>query len=204
MIFYGTKSSAIKTGKITNVTCPNCHNNVEMSYTVYGKYAHMYWIPFFSIGKEKIFECNHCKATYYLKDLPQQIKNKFATEQNNNPAKTPLSHFSLLFILVGFIAFAVYFGIKSDADTKVFAKSPKVGDVFYEITTSGKYSTSKIVEITKDSILVMQNQFESDKKKDVDKQSADKDKYTMPFSFSKKKYEELTLKGDTIYKIVRE
>ena len=95
MIFYGSKSSEIGTGKLRNVTCPHCQNNVEMNFSVFGRYSHIYWIPFFPIGKENILECNSCKSTYHLKDLPETIKQKFNQDLERNPIKTPISHFSL-------------------------------------------------------------------------------------------------------------
>jgi hypothetical protein len=204
MIFYGTRSSNIKNGEIRNVTCPHCQANVSMNYNVFGKYAHIYWIPFFPMGKTNIVECRSCKASYDVATVDQSIKDKFKKEQEQNPTKTPLTHFSLLFLFGIGILFAVYFGLKGESDTKEFAKNPKVGDVFYEALANGHFSTSKISKITKDSIYVLQNNKESIKKKDVSKQSAEEANFTMEWAFSKKKYTELATKGDTIYKILRD
>ena len=203
MIFYGSKSSEIGTGKLRNVTCPHCQNNVEMNFSVFGRYSHVYWIPFFPIGKENILECNSCKSTYHLKDLPETIKQKFNQDLERNPIKTPISHFSLTFLTVIGIAIATFFSFKSDSDTKDFAKTPKVGDIFYETTApKGWFSTSKITRVTKDSIFVMQNNLESEKKEDVDEQATEDKNYTMPYQFSRKKYQFLVEK-DSVYKITR-
>jgi zinc-ribbon family len=203
MIIYGSKGVSIQNGKVRNVTCPHCTNNVEMNYSVFGRYAHVYWIPFFPIGKEKILECNSCKSSYHLKDLPEQIKQKFQQEQDRNPAKTPVTHFSFL-ILIGIgVAIGTFFSFKEGSETNEFAKKPKVGDILYETTATGKFSTSKITEITKDSIFVMQNNLESESRTDVDEQSAKDENYTMPYGFAKKRYLDLAAKGDTIYKIIR-
>jgi zinc-ribbon family len=204
MIFYGTKASNIKNGDLRNVTCPNCQTNVSMNYSVYSKYAHIYWIPFFPIGKTNIIECKSCKASYDLAKVDQSIKEKFKKEQEQNPTKTPLTHYSLLFLFGIGIAFAIYSSFKSDSDTKEFAKNPKVGDIFYEALSNGHFSSSKITKITKDSILVLQNNKESFEKKDVSTQSSDKVNFTMEWGFSKKKYTELATKADSIYKIIRE
>ncbi len=203
MIFYGSNSSNIQTGKIKNVTCPHCTNNVDMNYSVYGRYSHIYWIPFFPIGKEKILECNSCKSSYHLKDLSEQINQKFQQAQDRNPAKTPVTHYSFSFLIGIGIAIAIFFSFKSDSETKEFAKKPKIGDIFYETTASGKFSTSKITEITTDSIFVLQNNLESESRSDVDSQSAKEENYTMPYGFSKKKYLDFATKGDTVYKIIR-
>jgi zinc-ribbon family len=204
MIFYGTKASNIKNGELRNVTCPHCQTNVSMNYSVYSKYAHIYWIPFFPISKTNIIECRSCKASYDLATVDQSIKEKFKKEQEQNPAKTPLTHYSLLFLLGIGMGFGVYSVIKEGSDTEEFAKNPKVGDVFYEALSNGHFSTSKITKVTKDSILVLQNNKESVEKTNVSTQSADKENFTMEWGFSKKKYTELAIKGDSIYRIVRE
>ena len=51
MIFYGTNAKNIKNGKVINVQCPNCEQNTSMTYSVFGKYAHVYWVPFIPYKK---------------------------------------------------------------------------------------------------------------------------------------------------------
>ena len=91
MIFYGTNASRLKDGRLNNVTCPNCNNDTAMNYSVFGKYAYLYWIPVFPIGKENVLECNSCNKTYNLNELPDQIKRKFETEKHTG---LPLQHFA--------------------------------------------------------------------------------------------------------------
>jgi hypothetical protein len=204
MIFYGTNSSNLKTGKLRNVTCPNCGTDSSMDYTIFGKYAHIYWIPFFPTGRTNIVECNNCKATYDIKNLDEIIKNKFKQEQDRNPTKTPIKHFAMSFIIGFLILGFVLVGIKSDNDSEEFAKNPKVGDVFYETTSSGNYSTSKIVKVTKDSVFVMQNNMETDKKSSVDEIAGKEENYTSPFKYSKKQVMEAAKTDKEIYEIQRE
>jgi hypothetical protein len=84
MIFYGTKASTIKNGQIINVDCPNCETNSSMIYSVFGKYAHIYWIPLFPIKKITITECNNCKKTFEYKELPQAIQTKLDREKEKD------------------------------------------------------------------------------------------------------------------------
>ncbi len=204
MVFYGTKSSEIGNGQIRNVTCPNCQTNISMNYSIFGKYAHIYWIPFFPIGKEQILECNSCKASYYLKDLPETIKQKFKQEQDRNPSKTPISHFSGLFVAVIGITITAFFAFRSNEDTKEFAKNPKIGDIFYERTLkSGWYSSAKIIKVTKDSVYCLENNMETDQKSSVDKIAGKPENFTLPWSMTKKQYLDYVIKTDTIYEIKR-
>lgn len=204
MIFYGSKSSEIGKGQIRNVSCPHCETNISMNYSVFGRYAHIYWIPFFAIGKEHILECNSCKASYYLKDLPQTIKDKYKQEQDRNAIKAPITHFSGLFVAAIGIAIATFFSFKSDSETKEFAKNPKVGDIFYEKTLrSGWFSSAKIIKITKDSIYSLENNMETDQKSSVDEIAGKEANFTLPWSMTKKEYLNYVIKTDTIYEIKR-
>ena len=203
MIFYGTNSSTLKTGTLRNVTCPHCEKDATMSYTIFGRYFYLYWIPIFPIGRTNIVECSYCKATYDLKDTDKAILTKFQQEQDRNPTKNPIKLYSGLIIgaiiTVGIIAF----GMKASADSKDFAKNPKVGDVFYETTASGKFSTSKVTKIDKDSVYVLQNNIETDKKTDVDNSCVTEKKYEYPYAMTRKQVIDFAAKGDSIYEIKR-
>lgn len=202
MIFYGTNSSKLKNGRISNTTCPNCETNSKMDYTIFGRYFYLYWIPIFPIGRINIVECNHCKSTYDVKNLDQNTKNIFQKEQEKNPTKTPIKLFSGLIIGAIIATVVVGFSIKADEDSIIFARSPKVGDIFYETTASGKYSTSKVIKVTKDSVYVLQNNLEIDQKSSISKAEDDKN-YQYPYTMSRKQVIDFLKKGDTIYKIQR-
>jgi uncharacterized Zn-finger protein len=203
MIFYGTNSSNLKTGTLRNVSCPHCSTDSSMNYTIYGKYFYIYWIPIFPIGRTNIVECNHCKATYNIKDLDQTAQNKFQQEQDRNPTKTPIKLYSGLIIGAIITIAVIAFGLKSDADSEDFAKHPKVGDVFYETTASGKFSTSVVTKIDKDSVYVLQNNIETDKKTDVDNSCIKKENYEYPYAITRKKVIDFVKAGDSIYEIKR-
>jgi hypothetical protein len=164
MIFYGTNSSRLKDGQLPNVTCPNCENQTSMTYSVFGKYAYLYWIPVFPMGKVNILECNHCKRTYKLKELPEQIQRKFETEKHTG---IPLLHFSGLAIIVLAIAYFAYSSSKHKEDEAVFIKTPAIGDVYsIKSESPGHFTTMKVTEVKNDSIYVVFNDYE------IDKQSA--------------------------------
>ena len=202
MIFYGTNSSTLKNGRISNVTCPNCEKSSKMNYTIFGKYFYIYWIPIFPVGRVNVVECIDCKATYDIKNLDQNTKNIFQKELERNPTKTPIKLFSGLIIGLIVTVIIVGFSIKADEDSVLFAKNPKVGDIFYETTPSGQYSTSKVVNVTKDSVYVLQNNLEIDRKSNISKTEEDKN-YQYPYTMSRKQVVDFLKKGDTIYKIER-
>ncbi len=205
MIFYGTNSSKIKKGQLRNITCPNCSNDVSMNYTVFGKYFHLYWIPFFPYGKVNVAECNTCKATYDIKNLDQKINAKFKIEEDRNPTKTPFKHFSGIGIIVLIIVGGILYDKLEENDSLDYAKNPKIGDVYYfELPEmKGHYSTLKITKITKDSILGLENNMEIGSKSDMDK-ILDEKNYVYPFSYSKEELKDLTKDLSVFFKITRD
>lgn len=106
MIFYGTNSSRLKDGILSNVECPHCQQQVTMRYSVFGRYAHIYWIPLFPIGKTNVLECTHCKRTYKLRELPERIKQKFEVEKHTG---IPFLHFSGLAIILLVVCYFSFF-----------------------------------------------------------------------------------------------
>ena len=205
MIFYGRNSGVIGNGQLRNVICPNCEKESAMTYSVYGKYAHLYWVPFFPMGRTNIVECNSCKATYDVKDLDQKIKDKFSQELERNPVKTPIKHFSMVGVIALIIVGVVINGFVEKNSSGDYAKNPKVGDIYYFETPElkGHYSTLKITKITTDSIFVMENNLEVDSKTNMDKVIVDKN-YTIPSSYSKKEMKDITKDLEVFFKITRD
>lgn len=203
MIVYGTRASSIQNGVITNVDCPHCETNTQMNYSVFGKYAHVYWIPLFPLEKQQVIECNHCKASYELKELPKNIKQKFYSGQKLNPAKTPITHFSLLIIIGICVAFGLYSDYKTDSESADYAQNPKVGDVFFETTNSGKYSTSRVTKVTKDSVYVTLNNMEISQKSKLPKINIDGNFTTAKAAYSRKQIVDFYKDKKTIYEIQR-
>lgn len=65
---------------------------------MFGKYLHVFWIPFFPIGKKIFSECTHCKKTIEKDEFPQDLKSKY--EERKDSVKRPFYHWAGL-ILVG-------------------------------------------------------------------------------------------------------
>lgn len=199
MIFYGTRSSSIQNGVIKNVECPHCQSNTEMNYSIFGKYAHIYWIPLFPIKKLTVAECNSCKRTFELKDLSPTIKNKL----NNSTGKlsNPLWMFSGLFIIGALFLFGYFSAMQTASNSKIFVQDPKIGDVYFVKESNGFYTTMKVDEVSKDSVVVFLNEMEIDKKSKIDKIDLDKN-YKTKERISKKNIQKL-FNETKIYEVLR-
>ncbi len=199
MIFYGTKSKHIKNDRISNVDCPNCNTAVSMNYSVYEKYAHIYWIPFFPIKKLTFAECNSCKKTFEQKEFSEPIKQKI--HYSIGRISSPIWMYSGVFIIGALFLYAIYSSAQRGKDNIAFIDSPKIGDIYKTDNSNGFYSTMKLTEISKDSLTLLLNNMEVDKKTGTDKIDLEKN-YTEKQTIAKKELQKL-FKENKIYEVVR-
>lgn len=202
MIFFGTKEKEIKKGKLLNIVCPNCNENVSMNYLVETKYFHLYWIPFFPYKKVTIVGCNECEEVFESKKFSESIKNKLKRENELKPAKSPMWMFSGLIILAILIPLAILQSSKADDTKENYTKNPKIGDIYYLNPIPSKYTTMKIAAIEKDTIHFILNDTSVTKFKKIF--SINRDHYYSNKTKSYSKSEVLNLfKNDSIYTIDR-
>ena len=205
MIFYGTRGTKIKEGQINNVVCPNCDNLTSMSYGIYGRYAHLYWIPTFPIGKKTIIECNSCKKTYNVTSLPQAIKTKFEFEKQG--ARIPVWHFSGAILIGCIIGLIGYFSAQDNVENSEQIANPLEGDVYsLQMDESSIYSTMKVVRVTTDSVFVVYNDYETDMKSGISTIDVEKNYSESPESADSYTKEELLFyfEEGTIYDVDRD
>lgn len=201
MIFYGTSSSRLKDGQLSNVTCPNCENQTSMTYSVFGKYAYIYWIPIFPIGKTNVLECNSCKRTFKLSELSNQIKSKFELEKHKG---VPLLHFSGLAVIATIIGFIMYSNSKDKENEAVYVTEPTIGDVYsIKSETPGHYSSMKVTKVTADSVFVLYNDYEIDRKSSIGEIDLEKNYTIQVDGYSKEEIVNL-YKDELIYEIDRD
>lgn len=202
MIFYGTRSSNLKNGQIINVDCPNCNENTLMKYSVFGKYAHVYWIPFFPFEKITAVECNSCKKTFLDKELPQSIKTKLDRDKEKHGIKTPIWMFSGLFLIITGIAYGFYSSDKTDKDEAEYIKNPKSRDVYSIMNLAAHYTTVRVDKVIKDSVYFTENDYETDQTTGIEDIDLPKNYTISKGVLSKKNIQEL-YKKETIFEVNR-
>src|SRR6185369_8201835 len=97
MIVYGRKATQIAKELIVE-KCPNCGTMNSVELYVFQKYAHVFWIPFFPIGKTAVSQCAHCKQSLKLKEMPLELRTAY--DHVKQQAKTPIWTFSGLALVV--------------------------------------------------------------------------------------------------------
>lgn len=100
LFFYGSKAPLLASERLNTATCPHCDNQGTLVNSVFGRYAHLFWIPLFPVGKPGITECTHCKYAMREKEMPEDVKREVFNLKET--AKRPLWHFLGLGI-IGFL-----------------------------------------------------------------------------------------------------
>jgi hypothetical protein len=160
MIVYGTNAKAIATENLYD-NCVKCGTADSVQMTVFQKYATLFWIPFFPIGKTGTTECNHCKHVMLEKEFSTAEINSYKNLKAKG--KTPIWTFTGLVILTALIAWAIKTGKENDALDAKYIAAPQKGDIYEFKTESDQFSLYKVDEVKGDSVFVFQNQYEANK-----------------------------------------
>ena len=158
MIIFGSNSSHLKSEHLQEIACPHCQTTDSIDISVFGKYAHVFWIPFFPMGKAGASHCQHCKQTLKEKEMPENFKAAFKSFKSQ--LKTPVWHFSGLVIVILFIGWSVYAGNQNKKENQVFINQPQVGDVYEYKTDTDYYSLMKVTAVEGQNIIFVANDYE--------------------------------------------
>ena len=103
MIIYGTRASTIGQMAVPNASCAHCQNQNTQRVAIFGRYAHVFWIPLFPIGKVVVAECSHCKRTLEKDEFTPDLKRKY--EHASQDIKRPKWHWTGMAAILLLIAF---------------------------------------------------------------------------------------------------
>jgi len=165
MIIYGYRSTHLATGLQTE-KCENCSTMNSVQVSIFQRYAHVFWIPFFPLGKIGASECSHCKQVLASKKFPPATKAVY--DDLKNQAKAPIWVWSGVGMVILIIAFGIFKAKQSEKQNRVYIKAPQAGDVYSVKTEDGKFTTYKVGIVRSDSVFIMVNAYEVDKRAGLD------------------------------------
>jgi len=116
MIVFGVKAGNIGNFDISGSKCDYCGQESSQRISVFGKYAHIFWIPVFPVGKKAIAECTHCKRTIEEKNFPPILRELY--KENKSKAKRPFWHWAGLGLLGLLVAIMSIAGITKEEDPR--------------------------------------------------------------------------------------
>lgn len=162
MIIYGHRATKTSHQNLFGIKCPHCESRDSLEMYTFSRYAHIFWIPLFPYKKEAVTQCNHCKQTLTKKEFSPELLEKY--DEVKTQVKTPYWQFAGSALIVLLIISGVYSGIQDDKKDNAFLKSPKTGDIYEIKTNKGQYTLYKVAEVKDDSVFVLVNQYETNKK----------------------------------------
>ncbi|MBC6612610.1 hypothetical protein H8B15_16935 [Hymenobacter sp. BT507] len=147
------------TEPVTDVVCASCYTPNTLQISIFGRYAHVYWVPFFPIGKISVSECEHCRQVLEGKQMPEALKAKVA--QVKAHAKIPFWHFAGLILIAVAIVVSFVFNYVNHQHTTAYVAQPQVGDV-YHVRTDSAYSLLKVAAVHGNSVELLANDYQTD------------------------------------------
>ena len=100
MIIYGSNATNIGEFTLPQAECAHCKERAPQHVSVFGRYAHIFWIPFFPIGTVKVAECNHCKRTLKKKEWSDELRRKY--DEQTGEVSRPVWHYAGLAVVLLF------------------------------------------------------------------------------------------------------
>ena len=156
MIVYGRRATVLKT-QVLFEPCPNCRTTNSVQITVYQRYAHIFWIPMFPIGKTGVSVCVNCRQVLKLKEMPSGLR--LAYDNLKADTRIPIWHFSgLALIVVAIIAVSISEKNKAEKVSKLIL-NPKTGDLFELKIKDTVYTLYKVLKVEKDTVFFVANQY---------------------------------------------
>jgi hypothetical protein len=150
MIIYGSKATFVTGELLYDTACPHCGTKGQTQGAVYARYAHIYWIPLFPIGKTAASECKHCLRTFVEGKDARELQPAY--NEMKSHAKTPIWHWAGLALIGVLIVSSMFSTNKEAAQTKQFVAQPQIGDVYHVKLKSGNYTSMKVQSVEGDTI----------------------------------------------------
>ncbi|WP_045687346.1 hypothetical protein [Hymenobacter sp. AT01-02] len=164
MFIYGHLSSPLHTAPLPG-SCSACAAVDSQQLHIVGHYAHVYWLPLFSIGKSGAAECQQCQRVIPAKHMEPVLKQAFITLRKN--VRVPAWHFAgLLLVVLGLAWSTVVYSTNQKAN-QVFIAAPHKGDMYHIKTDNGHYSLLKVAAVAGNSVKLLANSYEIDQETKV-------------------------------------
>lgn len=182
MIIFGTKTVQLATSRTENSTCPFCESKGTLTYVISRDHAHVYWIPFFPVGKKGYAECQHCRYVIDANDMPEHMRREYKDVKNS--AKGPLWQFTGLGLIALLFFIIAFNNNQKKHRTAEFISAPLKGDVYKCRLDEGGYSTLKVLRVSNDSVFVSPNIYETNRLSGLDQIDKAENYSSMRFGLS--------------------
>jgi hypothetical protein len=200
MIIYGKRASHLKSVQLSHDACPHCGTQGSVTLSSFAQYAHIFWIPLFSLGRTGVSQCQHCKQVLELNQMPATIRGRY--EDLTKETKIPVWQFSGLAIIVVLVVFGYQSSAADAKKEEEYFKSPAKGDLYEIKTDEGNYTSFKVEAVSDDSLWVRWNNYEVTKVTGLHKLDKEENYDSMAYSIARTELASLK-QSSKIYNIRR-
>ncbi|MBI33919.1 MAG: hypothetical protein CMP67_00970 [Flavobacteriales bacterium] len=200
MIIYGTRIVHVKSEQSKSLTCKSCGARGSISYNIFRKHVHFFWIPTFPLFKKGFSQCNNCNEILKPKKMTPQHKREY--DRVKSSSKGPIWQFSGLILVVLLASWLSYDHDQISMKEFEYIQTPKRGDVYkYEIEKRN-FSTMKVDSVSEDSVFVLPNEYDVNKIMGIHKINKPDNYSDFSFGISKSKLKEMYESGK-IFAVIR-
>jgi len=159
MIIYGYRSSHLLTEPVAG-NCLACSTTNGLRISVFGRYAHIYWVPLFPIGKVGASECGHCRQVLQPKEMEPGLRQLF--QELKHRTRAPWWHFTGVLLAVAALGWILLANSNNRRANHSFITTPHKGDLYHIRTSNGHYSLWKVQEVAGNAVKLLANNYEID------------------------------------------
>ncbi|MFT3935874.1 MAG: hypothetical protein QM726_19755 [Chitinophagaceae bacterium] len=160
MIIYGSRGTELAKEYVT-AKCPNCNATASIEMHIFQKYAHVFWIPMFPIGKTGVSQCNTCMQVLKPKQMQPSLRESY--DNLKAQTKIPIWTFSGIAVIAVLITLGVISDRKKDARNAQLILHPQAGDIFEVRTENNQFTLYKVERTKDDSVFVLLGNYETNK-----------------------------------------
>ena len=129
MIIFGKNEVFLNGKESVTCSCSNCDKYDDISFVVYDRYFHLFWIPTIVYYKSGTATCDNCEISWKPRKMPEHIKRKF--KEFKKETRIPFWHFTGLILIGIFILFLWNSSYQKKKEITKIIENPVVGDVYY-------------------------------------------------------------------------
>lgn len=167
------------------------------------RYAHIFWIPLFPIGKVFATQCQHCRHVLEENEIREAYRMPY--QEMKQQLTIPIWTFTGLGIITVLIFFGIFNSMVAEQKNQALIEYPLEGDIYEYKTDDGQYTLMKVAGIRSDTVFVYPNNYAATKLGGLRKlkEQADTTYSEFTISFLKSDLRDL-LEKNQIMNIIRE
>lgn len=159
MIIYGYESTERHTTYVSG-ECPACGNDYATQLTIFMKYAHVFWLPFFPLGKIGITHCQECDYESEVKHMPPEFITAY--DKVKASIRPPAWMFAGIVLVVVAILVGTIGSMFNDAQNAQYVQNPQKGDCYEIRLEKDEYTLYKVAKVQEEWVFIQVNEYKTD------------------------------------------